>query len=192
MSAQIQHLSHSFRTDAAHLIFKTRCASNPKAKGAPYPRTSYIAKLVVDAYMACECALKSMIASSNKTKSGADVYTIIRQCGHDLRCLMKQAKPLSISKDDRNFLKQASKRGVSFRYSFDLFSLTTCDFLPSDEVSFRLDPNYLAEFLRIADLLAKEANERHVRDLGTQIFFSSRQKLKSYVKSLRDITAKRK
>ena len=176
MSGEVQHLSHSFRTDAAHLIIKARCAS--KAKEAPQRRTSYIAKLVVDAYMACECALKSMITSSIQGKSGVQVYREIWKCGHDLRRLMKQAGPKSITEDDRRFLKQASKRGVSLRYNLDLFSLTTCE----------LDQKYFGRFLRIAVLLTQEADIRHLDAFRSVSKLMPAKDLKSYVKRLRGVS----
>jgi hypothetical protein len=186
MSGEVQHLSHSFRTDAAHLIIKARCAS--KAKEAPQRRTSYIAKLVVDAYMACECALKSMITSSIQGKSGVQVYREIWKCGHDLRRLMKQAGPKSITEDDRRFLKQASKRGVSLRYNLDLFSLTTCELLPDDQVTFQVDQKYFGRFLRIAVLLTQEADIRHLDAFRSVSKLMPAKDLKSYVKRLRGVS----
>ena len=118
MNLEVQHLSHTFLTDAAHLIEKARHANTSMA---PNKRTSYIAKLVIDVYLACECALKSMIASANIDKPGAEVYARILNLGHNLKRLMKHADPKSIDADARNFLKQASKRGIHLRYSLELF-----------------------------------------------------------------------
>jgi hypothetical protein len=189
MNTEIQHLSHSFRTDAAHLITKAHCANDP-AK-APNKRTSYIAKLIIDAYMACECALKSMIASSNANKTAVEVYQIIRNCGHDFRHLIKEAKPKKTSRADLKFLIQASRRGVNLRYSLDLFSLSICDLLPNDSVCFHPDQPYLSEFLRIAEVLSSEANEHHVA-LGTTATFKSSRELLKYVQRLRKITVREK
>jgi hypothetical protein len=189
MNTEVQHLSHSFRTDAAHLITKAHCA-NDHAK-APNKRTSYIAKLIIDAYMACECALKSMIASSNANKTGVEVYRMIRHCGHDFRHLIKEAKPKKTSRADLDFLKQASKRGVNLRYSLDLFSLSNCDFIPNDSVGFHPDQPYLLEFLRIAEVLRSEADEHHFA-LGTTVTLKSSRELLKYVQRLRKITAKEK
>ena len=173
MKAEVQHLSHSFRTDAAHLIIKARCANNPKE--SPSLRTSYIAKLVVDAYMACECALKSMIAATSHDKSGAEVYATIRKCGHKLPLLMELANPKSLNKNYKKFLEEASELGVSLRYSLDLFSLATCELIPNDKEGFKnneqfekIDQTCLKTFLVIAKLLADEADERHSATFGTE------------------------
>lgn len=183
MNAEVQHLSQSFRTDAVHLIEKVRHANTPSA---PHRRTSYIAKLVVDAYLACECALKSMIASANNGKTGTEVYALILKLGHDLKRLMKQANPKSIDDDARKFLKQASKRGVHLRYSLDLFSLTISDLIPNDDMRFRINQDYLVRFLTIADLLAQEANTRHKDVFGSgSTRVMSQKQLKEYVKKLR-------
>jgi hypothetical protein len=165
MNTEVEHLSNSFRTDADHLLIKVHCANNPNK--SPNLRTSYIAKLVVDVYMSCECALKSMIASSSHDKSGVEVYAAILKYRHNLWCLVKHANPKKLNKDDKKILQQVSKLGVSLRYSLDLFSLTTCEFLPNDKVNFKIDQAYLKNFLAVAKLLTDEANERHKKKFDT-------------------------
>jgi hypothetical protein len=191
MNVLVQHLSHSFRTDAAHLIEKARHANTPKA---PHLRTSYIGKLVVDAYMACECALKSMIASANEDKTGTEVYALIIKRGHDLNRLMKDVNPKSISDDDRKFIKKASKLGVKLRYSLDLFSVVTCDLIAEDDdVDFQIDQAYLKKFLSIADSLSKEANAQHKSVFGNGATpIMSQAKAKEYIKALRAICRKQR
>ena len=188
MNLEVQHLSHTFLTDAAHLIEKARHANTSMA---PNKRTSYIAKLVIDVYLACECALKSMIASANIDKPGSEVYARILNHGHNLKRLMKDADPKSIDADARNFLKQASKRGIHLRYSLELFSVTTCELLQDDTVGFRIDQDYLKKFSEIGVSLAKEAKERHQRVCGSGT--TSRmtpEQLKEYVNNLREVSKK--
>ncbi len=183
---EVQHLSHSYLTDAVHLALKAKVANTPSA---PHLRTSYIAKLVIDAYMACECALKSMIASANHGDKGSDVYASILKCGHDLHRLVKKAQPKNINERERAFLKDASKRGVNLRYSLDLFSLTTCDLIPSDEIAFKIDQEYLKKFLSVAGSLANGADVRHksVFKNGATPLMSQKQ-LKEFVAKLRAVS----
>ena len=185
-NAETHHLSHSFRTDAAHLIEKVRHANSPKA---PHLRTSYIAKLVVDAYMACECALKSMIASANADKTGTEVYGIILKRGHNLKRLIAKALPQSIDEDACKFLKVASKHGVSLRYSLDLFSLTTSDSIQGSR--FQIDQNYLREFLKVAKSLTQEAEARHRSIFGNGgAPVLTNEQLKEYVREFQVVSKK--
>ncbi len=189
MNAEVEHLSHSFRTDAAHLLIKARCANN--SIGAPTSRNSYIAKLVVDAYMSCECAMKSMMASSSRDKSGSEVYTAIINCGHDLWRLIKQANPKSLNMDDRKMLKKATKIGVNLRYSLNIFSVTTCEFLPNDDVALKINQAYLVKFLAIAESLKDEANARHTKVFDTGKFFLLKKEVGKFVGKLREVTKKK-
>ena len=181
-------MSLSYWTDAVHLLVKVRLANRPDA---PHLRTSYIAKLVVDVYMACECALKSMIASGTRDKAGPDVYRVILRCGHDLRRLKKEAHPQGISDEDAEFLKLSSEMGVSLRYSLDLFSLTACELIPNDSQSLRIDQSFLSRFIDIAKLLEKEAEARHKEAFGDGVTSPMvPNQLKAYVECLRELSKK--
>jgi putative addiction module CopG family antidote len=65
VNSKVRHLSQCYRMDAHDLIEKVRRANKPIVL-----TESYIGKLAIDAYMACECALKSIIASSNLDREG--------------------------------------------------------------------------------------------------------------------------
>ena len=188
MNAEVQHLSHSFRLDAAFFIQKVEHANTPSA---PFLRTPYIAKLVVDLYMACECSLKSQISSASTSKTGSEVFATILQFGHNLKRLLKAANPTNINADDKAFLRNAAKMGVTLRYSLDLFSLSASDLLPEEAITFRLDQDYLQRFMSIAKSLTNEANAKHKEAFGDGSSpLMSQKQVKEYVKKLRAVSKK--
>jgi hypothetical protein len=133
-----------------------------------------------------------MIASSSRNKSGVEVYAIILDCSHDLPRLIEQAQPKSLNDEDREFLTRASKYGVNLRYSFDLFSIVTCDWLPEDNVDLVMGQEHLKNFLKIAKSLATEADERHKKIYDSQKTFLLMNEVKNFVDELRVVSKKQR
>jgi|SRR5580658_2545823 hypothetical protein len=113
---------------------------------------------------------------------------MILKCNHRLDRLIDSAKPVRIRVEDQEFLRAASKQGVALRYNLDLFSVTRCSLLSADPISFRLDQNYLSQFLRIADLLRTEADDRHHNAFPHGEVLSSPDELNNLVEQLPNIS----
>lgn len=189
MNDELQHLSRSFKTDAVHLLEKAKAAFNHSNLRK---RTSFQAKLVVDAYMSIECSLKSLLCSKDADQEATVVYANIRKLGHDLTKLHKCVGVVPITREDEAILRAATKRGVHLRYSLDLFNLTTCDALTKDSVAFTIDEAYVQRFFAIADRLSKHAQTVHTSAFPSSEELITSKQIESYVRKLRKLEPRSK
>ena len=189
MQDEIKHLSRSFKTDAEFFIEKARVAfANSILKN----RTSFQSKLVIDAYMSAECALKSLICSTHPDQRAEDAYTLILKCGHNLAKLLKHAGNVPLSDEDKSFLRVATKRGVRLRYSLDLFNLTTSEIIPNDQVSFKIDAAYVKRFFGIAEQLFEHSHQTYLGAISSEPKIMTLAEIEALVGRLRKIKPAKK
>jgi hypothetical protein len=182
--SQIQDISHAFRTDAGHQLIKAKTAFE---HASVRTRTGFQAKIVVDLFMAAECALKSMMCSGGNYTSAEAALRDILKIGHDLKRLMRTATPSSVTEDDKKALRTLNKKGVSLRYDLDLTSLVTSELLESDSVDFGINEQYVRSLIQIVEKLSEEAQQRHRSKFGTQGRMMTKKQVESEVKELRHL-----
>jgi hypothetical protein len=182
--SQIQDISHAFRTDAGHQLIKARTAFEHAPVRA---RTGFQAKIVVDLFMAAECALKSMMCSGGTYSSAESALRDILKIGHDLKRLMRAANPSSLTEDDKKALCTLNKKGVSLRYDLDLTSLVTSELLESDSVDFGINEQYVSSLIELVEKMSNEAQQRHRDKYGTQGRVLTKKQVENEVKELRQL-----
>jgi hypothetical protein len=182
--SQIQDISHAFRTDAQHQLIKANTAFE---HASVRTRTSFQAKIVVDLFMAAECALKSMMCSGGTYTSAESALRDILKIGHDLKRLMREANPSCLTEDDKGTLRTLNKKGVSLRYDLDLTSLVTSELLESDSVNFGINEQYVTSLSKLVEKLSNEAQERHWDRFGTHGRGMTKKQVEDEVKELRQL-----
>lgn len=182
--SQIQDISHAFRTDAGHQLIKARTAFEHAPVRA---RTGFQAKIVVDLFMAAECALKSMMCSGGTYSSAESALRDILTLGHDLKQLMRGASPDSLADDDKKILLALNRKGVSLRYDLDLTSLVTSELLESDSVEFGIDEQYVTSLMELVQKLNDEAQQRHRDKFSTTGPVMTKKQVKDEVEALRQL-----
>lgn len=180
--SQIQDISHAFRTDAGHQLIKAQSAFE---HASVRMRTGFQAKIVVDLFMASECALKSMMCSGGSYISAESALRDILKFGHDLKRLMRAANPSGLTEEDKDALRVLNKKGVSLRYDLDLTALVTNELLEFDTVDFGIDEEYVKRLMSIVHKLNDEAQERHRTKFGTQGRVMTKKQVEGEVKALR-------
>lgn len=182
--SQIQDISHAFRTDAGHQLIKARIAFEHSPVRT---RTGFQAKIVVDLFMAAECALKSMMCSGGSYSTAELALRDILKLGHDLKRLMRAANPSSLTEEDKKALRTLNKKGVSLRYDLDLTALVTSELLESDSVDFGINEQYVGSLMELVERLKNEAQQRHKDKFGTQGRVMTRKQVEAEVKELRQL-----
>lgn len=184
IQSQTQDISHAFCTGAGHQLIKAKSAFD---HASVRMRTGFQAKIVVDLFMAAECALKSMICSGYNYSTAELALRDIFRFGHDLKRLMRAANPSSLTDDDKRFLQKLNKKGVSLRYDLDLIALLTSDLIESDSVNFEINEKYVSKLIEIVDKLNDEAQVRHKTQFGTQGRVMTKELLKDEIEQLRKL-----
>ncbi|MEI6514244.1 MAG: HEPN domain-containing protein [bacterium] len=184
MNLELQHVSHAFRTDSGHLVEKARAAYK---HGRVRMRTGFQAKIVVDLFMAIECALKSMMCTNAPSQDVETVLSAIFKYGHDLKRLLKAGKPKSLQSEEIELLNELNNKGVSLRYDLDLYSIVSSDLLCSDDVIFKIDPEYVERLMELAKRVSDEAQSAHKNAFSEPSRLLSRKQLEHEVRYLRSL-----
>lgn len=184
LNSQIQDISHAFRTDAAHQLIKARSAFE---HAEVRMRTGFQAKIVVDLFMAAECALKSMMCSKGTYDSSESALRDILKYGHDLKRLMVKANPSCLEEKEKTFLKELNKKGVSLRYDLDLTAIVTSELMDCDSVDFKIDQQYVDSLMTIVGKLNDEAQKRHKNHFKSQGRVMTKKQVKDEVEQLRKL-----